>query len=97
MIVLNFEHFFQVLSNLFNQTFHNDMPHLFILKCSLWVIFSENLYFTNAQSEDTYIEVSRLDASHRLIIYKAEDDKPRTIAVNPIKRFDAILFLSPYC
>ena len=75
------------------------MPHLIISKYSLLhvFIFSENLYFTNAQSEDTYIEVSRLDASHRLIIYKAEDDKPRTIAVNPIKRFGDIFPLLLVC
>ncbi len=50
------------------------------------MFLTENVYFTNAQAEDTYVEVARLDASHRLILYVAENDKPRAIAVNPIKR-----------
>ena len=52
----------------------------------MFLYISENLYFTNAQSEDTYVEVSRLDASFRLILYVAENEKPQAIAVNPIKR-----------
>ena len=50
------------------------------------ICISENLYFTNAQSEDTFVEVSRLDASYRLVLYVAENEKPQAIAVNPIKR-----------
>ena len=57
-----------------------------LLKLRFGFELSENLYFTNAQSEDTYVEVSRLDGSYRLILYVAENDKPRSIAVNPIKR-----------
>ena len=57
-----------------------------VLSVLCFLYISENLYFTNAQSEDTYVEVSRLDASYRLILYVAENEKPQAIAVNPIKR-----------
>lgn len=46
-----------------------------------------NLYFTNVFPHETYIEVSHLDGSNRLVLVKTTTDAPREIAVNPIKRF----------
>jgi len=54
------------------------------------VWFTENVYFTNAFSDHTYVEVSRLDGSYRTVLLKTTDDQPRVMAVNPIKRFGTI-------
>jgi len=51
------------------------------------ISFSENIYFTNAFVDYTYVEVTRVDGSYRTILLKTTDDQPRVIAVNPIKRF----------
>jgi low density lipoprotein-related protein 2 len=46
-----------------------------------------NMYFTNVFPHETYIEVSFLDGTHRMVLVKTTTDAPREIAVNPIKRF----------
>ncbi|KAL3854471.1 hypothetical protein ACJMK2_013739, partial [Sinanodonta woodiana] len=46
-----------------------------------------NLYFSNAMRTETYIEVSHLNGSNRLVIVKDEEGSPRALAVNPIKRY----------
>lgn len=49
-----------------------------------WV--SDNLYFTNVFPHETYLEVSWLDGSNRMVLFKTTTDAPREIAVNPIKK-----------
>ncbi|XP_043497943.1 low-density lipoprotein receptor-related protein 2 isoform X2 [Polistes fuscatus] len=46
-----------------------------------------NLYFANVFPHDNYVEVCRLDGSHRKVLIKTMTDAPRELAVNPIKRF----------
>ncbi|KFM82299.1 Low-density lipoprotein receptor-related protein 2, partial [Stegodyphus mimosarum] len=46
-----------------------------------------NLYFTNVFPHETFIEVSWLDGSKRMVLLKTTTDSPREIAVNPIKRY----------
>ncbi|XP_076088432.1 low-density lipoprotein receptor-related protein 2-like [Mytilus galloprovincialis] len=46
-----------------------------------------NLYFTTSKNYDTYLEVAKLDGSHRLVLVKEKMSSPRAIAVNPIKRY----------
>ncbi|XP_071822844.1 low-density lipoprotein receptor-related protein 2-like isoform X2 [Apostichopus japonicus] len=50
-----------------------------------WV--AGNLYWSNAFTSHTYIEVSRLNGTNRKILSRAEDHLPRALAVNPIKRY----------
>ncbi|XP_013407657.1 low-density lipoprotein receptor-related protein 2-like [Lingula anatina] len=50
-----------------------------------WV--AGNIYFTNAMAIETYIEVCRLDGANRLTLLRTQFDKPRSMAVNPIKRY----------
>ncbi|XP_071103874.1 low-density lipoprotein receptor-related protein 2-like [Haliotis cracherodii] len=50
-----------------------------------WI--AQNIYFTNAFAVETFIEVSRLNGSHRRVIVKSQHGSPRAIAVNPIKRY----------
>lgn len=45
-----------------------------------------NLYFSNVFPHDNYVEVCRLDGSHRKVIVKTTIDTPRELAVNPIRR-----------
>ncbi|XP_060535234.1 low-density lipoprotein receptor-related protein 2 [Cylas formicarius] len=45
-----------------------------------------NLYFTNVFPHENYLEVARLDGSHRKVLVKTTTDAPRELAVNPIKR-----------
>ena len=47
---------------------------------------SGNMYFPNVHSFITYLEMSRLDGTKRLVLWKTVDEKPRTMAVNPIKK-----------
>ena len=46
-----------------------------------------NIYFTNAFAVEVYIEVMRLDGSYRKVLLRESRGQPRSIAVNPIKRF----------
>ncbi|KAJ8319794.1 hypothetical protein KUTeg_001381 [Tegillarca granosa] len=46
-----------------------------------------NLYFTNSRNYETYIEVSRMDGSHRLVLLTEKQSQPRALAVNPVKRY----------
>jgi hypothetical protein len=39
-----------------------------------------------SRNYDTYIEVSKLDGKHRLVLIQEKLSSPRAIAVNPIKR-----------
>ncbi|CAG0878905.1 unnamed protein product [Cyprideis torosa] len=48
---------------------------------------ANNLYFTNVFQHETHVEVSWLDGSFRLVLKKTTRENPRTIAVNPVKRF----------
>ncbi|XP_022241765.1 low-density lipoprotein receptor-related protein 2-like [Limulus polyphemus] len=50
-----------------------------------WI--GENLYFTNVFPHETFVEMSWLDGSNRLVILKTTTDSPREIAVNPIKGY----------
>ncbi|KAL7294867.1 hypothetical protein TKK_0011791 [Trichogramma kaykai] len=45
-----------------------------------------NMYFSNVFPHDNYVEVCRLDGSHRKVIVKTTIDTPRELAVNPIRR-----------
>ncbi|KAK0162271.1 hypothetical protein PV327_008621 [Microctonus hyperodae] len=45
-----------------------------------------NIYFSNVFPHDNYVEVCRLDGSHRKVLVKTTTDTPRELAVNPIKR-----------
>ena len=45
-----------------------------------------NLYFSNVFPHDNYVEVCRLDGSHRKVVVKTTIDTPRELAVNPIRR-----------
>ena len=49
-----------------------------------WV--AGNLYFTNVFPHETFIEVSWLDGTNRLILVRTTKDAPREVAVNPVKR-----------
>lgn len=51
------------------------------------MFFPGNLYFTNVFPHETYIEVSWLDGSKRMVLLKTTRDSPREVAVNPIKRY----------
>ncbi|XP_033629412.1 low-density lipoprotein receptor-related protein 2-like isoform X2 [Asterias rubens] len=46
-----------------------------------------NLYWTNAFGSVTYLEVSRLDGSQRLVLQKITHDNPGVISVNPHKKY----------
>ena len=46
-----------------------------------WI--ADNLYFTNVFPHETYLEVSWLDGSNRMVLFKTTTDAPREIAVNP--------------
>ncbi|ESO82185.1 hypothetical protein LOTGIDRAFT_170222, partial [Lottia gigantea] len=46
-----------------------------------------NLYFTNAFTIETFIEACRLDGSYRRVIIREPQGRPRSIAVDPIKRY----------
>lgn len=48
---------------------------------------SGNVYFTNAGSKFTFLEVMKLNGSSRAVIYSTQVDEPRQLAVNPIKRY----------
>lgn len=49
-----------------------------------WI--ADNLYFTNVFPHETYVEVSWLDGSNRMVLFKTMFDAPRGLAVNPIKK-----------
>ena len=49
-----------------------------------WI--ANNLYFTNVFSHETYVEVSWLDGTNRMVLKKLTKDSPRELAVNPVKR-----------
>lgn len=53
--------------------------------CIDWV--SQNLYFTNQFPQEAFIEVSFLDGTNRLVIYKTNTEAPRELAVDPIERY----------
>ena len=77
-MIINFKKLFASAKFLFS----------FRLNISLYYCFvSGNLYFTNSMRPDTYIEVSRLNGSQRLVLLKSTADTPTAIAVNPIKRW----------
>ncbi|XP_072034880.1 low-density lipoprotein receptor-related protein 2-like isoform X2 [Amphiura filiformis] len=46
-----------------------------------------NMYFPDVHSFGTYFTMSRLDGSHRMILWMTPTEMPRTMAVNPIKKF----------
>ncbi|XP_022104410.1 low-density lipoprotein receptor-related protein 2-like isoform X2 [Acanthaster planci] len=46
-----------------------------------------NVYWSSAHVEESFVEVSQLDGSLRKVLWKTRDDKPRAMAVNPIKRY----------
>ena len=45
------------------------------------------MYFTNVHTSETFIEVSRLDGTSRTVLVNTQEDSPRSMAVNPIKRW----------
>ncbi|XP_051792178.1 low-density lipoprotein receptor-related protein 2 [Erpetoichthys calabaricus] len=50
-----------------------------------WV--AGNVYFTNAYSSQTYVEILRLNTTYRLVLLKSSVDRPQDIAVSPRLRF----------
>jgi len=52
--------------------------------CIDWI--AQNLYFTNQFPHETFMEVSSLDGSNRLVIYKTSTEAPRELAVDPLSR-----------
>lgn len=50
-----------------------------------WI--ANNLYFTNVFPHETYVEVSWLDGTNRMVLKSVTKDSPRELAVNPIKRY----------
>lgn len=56
-----------------------------------WI--ANNLYFTNVFSHETYVEVSWLDGTNRMVLRKLIKDAPRELAINPVKRYIYIFFL----
>ncbi|XP_014669426.1 PREDICTED: low-density lipoprotein receptor-related protein 2-like isoform X2 [Priapulus caudatus] len=46
-----------------------------------------NVYFTNAGSRFTYLEVMKLNGSDRTVLLSTQVDEPRQIAVNPVQRY----------
>lgn len=53
--------------------------------CIDWI--AQNLYFTNQFPHETFIEISALDGSNRLVIYKTSTESPRELAIDPINRY----------
>lgn len=53
------------------------------IRLIFFFFISGNLYFTNAYTSQTYIEVLRLNTSIRLILLKSSVDRPMDIAVSP--------------
>ena len=56
---------------------------------SICGFFSENIYYTNYMTTDVYIDVSRLNGSHRMTIFKSDSASPSHLAVNPLKRYNS--------
>ncbi|CAK8674679.1 unnamed protein product [Clavelina lepadiformis] len=56
-----------------------------------WI--AQNVYFTNAFNSETYLEVAQVSGKYRVILLKTTEDLPRSLAVNPIKRY---LYWSDY-
>ncbi|XP_041374759.1 low-density lipoprotein receptor-related protein 2-like [Gigantopelta aegis] len=50
-----------------------------------WI--AENMYFTNAFAMETFVEVARLNGTHRRVIARKFQASLKGIAVNPIKRY----------
>ncbi|XP_052813290.1 low-density lipoprotein receptor-related protein 2-like isoform X2 [Mya arenaria] len=50
-----------------------------------WI--AENMYFINAYTSESLIEVSRLDGRHRLTIFQNKTSRPLHLAVNPNLRY----------
>nr|XP_045622888.1 low-density lipoprotein receptor-related protein 2-like isoform X5 [Procambarus clarkii] len=50
-----------------------------------WI--ANNMYFTNVFPHETYVEVSWLDGTNRMVLKSLTKDSPRELAVNPIKRY----------
>ncbi|XP_059178824.1 low-density lipoprotein receptor-related protein 2-like isoform X2 [Physella acuta] len=46
-----------------------------------------NIYFTNAFDVEVFIEVMRLDGTFRKVLVRESQGQPRSLAVNPIKRY----------
>lgn len=53
--------------------------------CIDWI--AQNLYFSNQFPHEAFIEVSSLDGSNRMVIFKTDTEAPREIAIDPISRF----------
>lgn len=49
-----------------------------------WI--ANNMYFTNVFPHETFVEVSWLDGTNRMVLKSLTKDSPRELAVNPIKR-----------
>ncbi|XP_035827354.1 low-density lipoprotein receptor-related protein 2 [Aplysia californica] len=54
---------------------------------NLIILCAGNIYFTNAFDVEVFIEVMRLDGSYRKVLQRESQGQPRSIAVNPIKRY----------
>ncbi|KAK4320921.1 hypothetical protein Pmani_008239 [Petrolisthes manimaculis] len=50
-----------------------------------WI--ANNMYFTNVFPHETFVEVSWLDGTNRMVLKSLTKDSPRELAVNPIKRY----------
>lgn len=51
------------------------------------IIFADNLYFINVDSDRTHIEVCQLDGKHRKILLSTKTETPTSLAVDPIGRY----------
>lgn len=49
-----------------------------------WI--ANNMYFTNVFPHETFVEVSWLDGTNRMVLKSDTKDSPRELAVNPVKR-----------
>lgn len=49
--------------------------------------FTVNLYWINVDSDETLVEVSRLNGDFRMVLHATVTESPRSIAVDPSKRF----------
>ncbi|XP_063861273.1 low-density lipoprotein receptor-related protein 2-like isoform X3 [Scylla paramamosain] len=50
-----------------------------------WI--ANNMYFTNVFPHETFVEVSWLDGTNRMVLKSMTKDSPREIAVNPVKKY----------
>lgn len=53
----------------------------------VYTFLTVNLYWVNVDSDETLVEVSRLNGDFRMVIHATVTESPRSIAVDPSKRY----------